>query len=44
MKNDNLFLNVTFYSEDVKEKDFKKKFFEYVAIDIGKDGGINCLE
>lgn len=28
----------------MKEKDFKKKFFELVAFDIGKDGVVQCYD
>ena len=28
----------------MKEKEFRKKFFEQIALDLGKDGGINCME
>lgn len=37
-KNEDLCLNVIFYENEVKEKEFKKKFFEQIALDIGKDG------
>jgi len=44
VKNDSLLLNVIFYEQEIKEKDFKKKFFKQIALDLGNDGGINCME
>lgn len=44
VKKDSLLLNVSFFEQEIKEKDFKKKFFDQIAFDLGKDGGINCLE
>jgi len=35
---------VFFYEQEIKEKDFKKKFFDQIALDLSKDGGINCIE